>query len=71
MPLGEGVERIPYFFTHGPRAVVCAECARDVLDRHPVEAEMMQARYFTQRLLACGHCGRFIGPQDEEEAMPV
>lgn len=62
--LAEGARRLPYFFIHGDRAVLCPECA----SKAP-EPEKLQAVYTAKRLYACGGCGVFIGPTDEEEGV--
>lgn len=62
----QGVRRQPYYFTHGPRAVVCPTCADGLIARHG-EATSLVAHYFTARPLMCGHCGVWIGPMADEE----
>ena len=61
--LAEGATRLPYFFIHGERAVVCPTCAE-----FAPEPEKLKAVYTASRLYMCGSCGVYIGPVNAEEA---
>jgi hypothetical protein len=60
--LAEGERRLPYFYIHGPSAVVCPACAADVPDPNK-----LRAVYTASRLYRCSHCLVWIGPANDGE----
>jgi len=62
----EGDRRLAYFYSHG-NGVLCPACALAIMERAPGEAADIKAHYHTDRLLRCGGCLAWIGPDPDDE----